>query len=96
MNQGIAQQKCLHLISGPELSWLEHSPDKTGVSGSNPLGPTISRGAVAQLGEHLLCKQGVRSSILLSSTNLAILNIILFNDFFVNLCSLTTSYFKFI
>ena len=25
-------------------------------------------GAVAQLGEHLLCKQGVRSSILLSST----------------------------
>ena len=26
-------------------------------------------GAVAQLGEHLLCKQGVRSSILLSSTN---------------------------
>ena len=27
-------------------------------------------GAVAQLGEHLLCKQGVRSSSLLSSTTL--------------------------
>ena len=27
-------------------------------------------GAVAQLGEHLLCKQGVRSSILLSSTKI--------------------------
>ena len=25
-------------------------------------------GGVAQLGEHLLCKQGVRSSILLTST----------------------------
>ena len=28
----------------------------------------LPRGAVAQLGEHLLCKQGVRSSSLLSST----------------------------
>ena len=27
-----------------------------------------NRGGVAQLGEHLLCKQGVRSSILLIST----------------------------
>ncbi len=27
------------------------------------------RGAVAQLGEHLLCKEGVRSSSLLGSTN---------------------------
>jgi hypothetical protein len=27
------------------------------------------RGAVAQLGEHLLCKQGVSGSIPLSSTN---------------------------
>ena len=26
-------------------------------------------GGIAQLGEHLLCKQGVRSSILLTSTN---------------------------
>ena len=28
-----------------------------------------STGAVAQLGEHLLCKEGVRSSSLLGSTN---------------------------
>ena len=28
----------------------------------------IENGGVAQLGEHLLCKQGVRSSILLIST----------------------------
>ena len=28
----------------------------------------FKRGGVAQLGEHLLCKQGVRSSILLIST----------------------------
>ena len=31
--------------------------------------PTIKYGGVAQLGEHLPCKQGVRSSILLISTN---------------------------
>ena len=30
---------------------------------------TNNRGAVAQLGEHLLCKEGVRSSSLLGSTN---------------------------
>ena len=29
-------------------------------------------GAVAQLGEHLLCKQGVSGSIPLSSTNLGV------------------------
>ena len=38
-------------------------------------GPPFSRidihGVLAQLGEHLLCKQGVRSSILLSSTVIA-------------------------
>ena len=28
------------------------------------------RGGIAQLGEHLLCKQGVRSSNLLISTNM--------------------------
>ena len=32
-------------------------------------GPKPSHGGVAQLGEHLPCKQGVRSSILLISTN---------------------------
>ena len=33
-------------------------------------GRNIQAGGVAQLGEHLPCKQGVRSSILLVSTNL--------------------------
>ena len=33
-------------------------------------GGNIQAGGVAQLGEHLPCKQGVRSSILLVSTNL--------------------------
>ena len=31
---------------------------------------TVPPGGVAQLGEHLPCKQGVRSSILLVSTNI--------------------------
>ena len=31
-------------------------------------------GGVAQLGEHLLCKQGVRSSILLTSTKRLLLD----------------------
>ena len=31
-------------------------------------GLVILVGGIAQLGEHLLCKQGVRSSILLTST----------------------------
>ena len=62
-----------------ELSWLERTPDKREVSGSSPLRPTIKilwqtktgdSGGVAQLGEHLPCKQGVRSSILLVSTKL--------------------------
>ena len=30
---------------------------------------TLENGPIAQLGEHLPCKQGVRSSILLISTN---------------------------
>ena len=30
---------------------------------------TVLHGGLAQLGEHLLCKQGVNSSILLTSTN---------------------------
>ena len=42
-------------------------------------------GGVAQLGEHLLCKQGVRSSILLSSTKIH-----LFRAECAILCSLTT------
>ena len=45
--------------------------DKAGVVGSRPTRPTISRnepGGLAQLGEHLLCKQGVVGSIPSSST----------------------------
>ena len=34
-------------------------------------GDLVLHGGVAQLGEHLLCKQGVRSSILLISTRRA-------------------------
>jgi hypothetical protein len=43
------------------LAWDE------GVAGSNPVFPTI--GAVAHLGERLICIQEVESSILFSSTN---------------------------
>ena len=59
--------------------WLERTPDKREVSGSSPLSPTMlltsnierltsSNGDVAQLGEHLPCKQGVSGSIPLIST----------------------------
>ena len=50
-------------------SWfMVHSLE---VNAMNSKQKTISSyGAVAQLGEHLLCKQGVRGSIPLSSTNL--------------------------
>jgi hypothetical protein len=46
-------------------------PDLTGVAGwiKVPAATLIeTRGAVAQLGEHLLCKQGVVGSIPISST----------------------------
>ena len=46
-------------------------PDLTGVAGwiDVPAAALIeTRGAVAQLGEHLLCKQGVVGSIPISST----------------------------
>ena len=42
-------------------------PDKHEVGGSSPLGPTKS-GGVAQLGEHLPCKQGVMGSNPIIST----------------------------
>ena len=57
--------------------WLERTPDKGEVGSSNLPGPTIfgrhrstapGHGALAQLGEHLLCKQGVTGSIPVSST----------------------------
>ncbi|BAO93215.1 hypothetical protein BSNT_06368 [Bacillus subtilis subsp. natto BEST195] len=39
-----------------------------GVAGSNPVFPTIFYGALAQLGERLLCTQEVSGSIPLGST----------------------------
>src|ERR1700733_15287012 len=54
---------------GLYLSWLERTPDKGEVGSSNLPRPTIV-GVVAQMGEHLLCKQGVIGSIPISSTNL--------------------------
>ena len=53
--------------------WLERTPDKGEVGSSSLPRPTnfiggFSFGALAQLGEHLLCKQGVTGSIPVSST----------------------------
>lgn len=53
--------------NGPIAQLVEHRADNAGVDGSKPSGPTIKHGAVAQLGEHMLCKHGVGSSILLCS-----------------------------
>src|SRR5205814_8587667 len=49
----------------------ERTPDKGEVDSSSLSRPTIDLGAVAQLGEHLLCKQGVTGSIPVSSTKTA-------------------------
>ena len=38
------------------------------LGGSSPLGPTINRGGLAQLGERLICIQEVSGSIPLFST----------------------------
>ena len=46
-------------------------PDKHEVGGSSPLGPT-TYGGVAQLGEHLPCKQGVMGSNPIISTKVTI------------------------
>ena len=52
--------------------WLERTPDKGEVGSSSLPRPTkitvVFLGALAQLGEHLLCKQGVTGSIPVSST----------------------------
>ena len=48
--------------------WLERTPDKREVGGSIPTRPTTPIGGVAQLGEHLLCKQGVIGSNPFTST----------------------------
>ena len=52
---------------GLKLSWLERTPDKREVDGSSPFKPisrkaVIPYGGIAQLGEHLPCKQGVKGS----------------------------------
>ena len=51
---------------GSQLSWLERTPDKREVGGSSPLDPIKTKytcpGGIAQLGEHLPCKQGVKGS----------------------------------
>ena len=64
----------LKVLRAYSSAGLERTPDKREVDGSSPSRPTnlsiktASSGGVAQLGEHLPCKQGVRSSILLVST----------------------------
>ena len=54
---------------GLQLSWLERTPDKREVDGSSPFKPIYNQvtngcnyGGIAQLGEHLPCKQGVKGS----------------------------------
>ena len=57
-------------------AWLERTPDKREVGGSSPPRPTsfasryriYNPGALAQLGERLLCKQEVTGSIPVGST----------------------------
>ena len=52
--------------------WLERTPDKREVGSSNLPRPTTGQfsdiGGVAQLGEHLLCKQEVIGSSPFAST----------------------------
>lgn len=55
----------LMLEEGPIAQSVEHCADNAGVTGSIPVGPTSFcglNGDVAQLGEHLLCKQRVAGS----------------------------------
>ena len=58
----------LYSIGTVSSAGLERTPDKREVDGSSPFRPTICLyGGIAQLGEHLPCKQGVESSNLLVS-----------------------------
>lgn len=41
------ERNAVQKISGPVAQWLEHCPDKTGVGGSIPPGPTIKNSANA-------------------------------------------------
>src|SRR3546814_7171963 len=62
------------VCSSDLLRWLERTPDKREVGGSSPPRPTtdVARntgfGALAQLGERLLCKHQVIGSIPIGST----------------------------
>ena len=69
-------------VNGKWLSLVEHLVWDQGVAGSNPVFPMKTYGALAQLGERLLCTQEVRSSILLGSID----------DEVIKLCSLKTEY----
>ena len=80
---------------GLKLSWLERTPDKGEVGGSNPPRPTnlVQIGAIAQLGERLPCTQEVSGSIPLSSTTLlhrevSDKHIVFITGFFYARCSL--------
>ena len=54
------------LLKGYQLSWLERTPDKGEVSGSNPEWPN---GGIAQLVERRLCKAVVSGSNPLTSSD---------------------------
>jgi hypothetical protein len=73
---------CFFYLWAYSSVWLERTPDKREVSGSIPLRPTVEKivfillflfrllmkGAIAQLGERLVCNQEVIGSIPISST----------------------------
>ena len=56
-------------VMGLQLRWLERTPDKGEVGGSNPLKPTITNlGLQLSLGERYTCTVEVIGSIPISST----------------------------
>ena len=65
----------LTLATGYQLSWLERTPDKGEVSGSNPEWPS---GGIAQLVEHRLCTAVVSGSTPLTSKLKVLIIITLF------------------
>ncbi len=60
-------------IRSPDLDVGPDRPHISSVSSVSPLSGTPMLGALAQLGEHLLCKQGVIGSIPIRSTNIFVL-----------------------
>ena len=58
----------------------EQRPSKPWVTGSSPVESTNNIGGVAQLGERVLCKHQVRSSILLISTKISFIISLLLNQ----------------